>query len=235
MTSEKKDQIIPNHVAIIMDGNSRWAKEHNLPQWAGHESGMRAAKDIVEIAIKNGINYLTLYAFSMENWNRSSSEVACIMALMRRYMSEYAQEFIKKGIRIIFNGDLSLLDKDIRQSMHEIEQGSKLNDKFNLILAVSYSARNEIREAALNMVKDAINVDISDKFSFDKYINKYNIPDPDLLIRTGGERRISNFLLWQIAYTELYFSKKLWPSFKEEDFLEAINDFSSRERRYGKR
>ncbi|MDZ5762080.1 Isoprenyl transferase [Candidatus Cyrtobacter comes] len=228
-------QKAPKHVAIIMDGNSRWAKEMNLPQWKGHESGMQSAKNIVDIAINNKIQYLTLYAFSIENWKRDKSEVDVIMSLMRQYMSEYAEDFINKGVRIIFSGDLLLIDSDISQSMFDIEESSKLNKVLTLIIAVSYSARNEIREAAMNMVKDAHKIDTSNKMIFDEYINIHNIPDPDLLIRTGGEYRLSNFMLWQIAYTELYFSKKLWPSFEEKDLLEAIQDFNSRERRYGGR
>ncbi len=228
-------QKIPRHVAIIMDGNSRWAKGMGLPQWKGHESGMQAAKNIVDVAIHHKIQYLTLYAFSIENWNREKSEVDVIMSFMRQYMSEYAKDFIERGVKIIFNGDLSLIDSGLSSGMRDIERSSEYNKVLTLIIAVSYSARNEIREAAMNMVKDSHKIDTNNRMIFDEYINKHNIPDPDLLIRTGGEYRLSNFMLWQIAYTELYFSKKLWPSFGEQDLLEAIEDFNLRERRYGRR
>ena len=228
------------HIAIIMDGNGRWAKQRLLPKIIGHKNGVKSVEKIIESAQKLGIQYLTLYAFSSENWSRPQDEVNDLMSLFKHYLTTKAHKIIENGIRIIFIGNRSKISIDIVLLMEEIEEASKIN-QFTLIIAFSYGGRDEIREAALHMSHFLISQkhnqndikNIEPNF-FDQFINIHNIPDPDLLIRTGGDFRISNFLLWQLAYTELYFTNKLWPDFGHDDLLSAIYEFNSRERRYGK-
>ncbi|MDJ1257843.1 MAG: polyprenyl diphosphate synthase [Candidatus Midichloria sp.] len=227
--------IIPNHIAIIMDGNGRWAKQRMIPKKLGHRQGMVTAEKIVEECKKIGVNYLTLYAFSLENWLRKDEEVNDLMHLLRDYLNNRIGELVDSGIRLIFIGNRKLLPTDIQQKMVEVENISKQN-AFTLIMAISYGARDEIQRAAYNMadyiVHNKINKVPNDMF--ERFINPFNIPDPDLLIRTSGEQRLSNFLLWQLAYSELYFIEKFWPDFDKNDLLKAIEDFTLRERRYGK-
>ncbi len=227
---------IPEHIAIIMDGNGRWASKRRLPKLAGHKKGANVANDIVAACQKLGVKYLTLYAFSTENWNRSASEVNDLMDLFRSYLSKDINELAKKDVSIKFIGNKSLLPADIQSMISEVEVSSQANN-FKLILAISYGSREEIRNAAVKFAQDAIKQKIDLKKAspelFDQYLYTYGIPDPDLFIRTSGEYRISNFLLWQIAYAELYFTKVLWPDFNEAELKKAIEDFSTRERRYG--
>lgn len=228
---------IPQHIAIIMDGNGRWAKNNLLFKQLGYQKGLETAENVVEMSQKHGVKILTLYAFSSENWKRSESEVQDLMNLFRKYLKNNILKLSAKGVKIIFIGNKEQLPEDIRELMDEAEAQSQHNT-FILVLAVSYGARDEIRKAALAMAQDAVchnkDLDHLNLQDFDRFINIYNIPDPDLLIRTSGEYRISNFLLWQLAYTELYFTDTLWPDFAETDFIQALQSFSSRERRYGR-
>ena len=222
--------LIPNHIAIIMDGNGRWASQRKLPRNMGHEKGARAAKKIVEYCKQIGVNCLTLYMFSSENWDRPPEEVKSLMSLLKRYLRTQVASLIKNDVKIKFIGRKIRLDDEIKELMIDAE--NKSSDKsFNLTLAINYGARDEIRDAAEAYAKH-INSG-SNSLSFDDFLCTKGIPDPDLLIRTGGELRISNFLLWQLAYTELYFTKKLWPDFGKEDLLQAVEDYSARERRFG--
>ena len=226
----------PQHIAIIMDGNGRWAREKKLPKIIGYQKGIESAQKIIESSKDLGIKYLTLYAFSLENWHRPKEEVVKLMDMFRGYLKKDIEKLIKKDIRIIFIGDRSKLDEDIKISMKEVEDKS-LKNSFCLIIAMSYGAKNEIARAILKLSeqydKESLNKNNIEEL-IESVINPHKIPNPDLLIRTSGEKRLSNFLLWQIAYTELYFTNKYWPDFAKQDLLDAINDFNKRERKYGK-
>jgi undecaprenyl diphosphate synthase len=228
--------MLPQHIAIIMDGNGRWARERNLPKIIGYQRGIESAQKIIEYSKDLGIKYLTLYAFSLENWQRPKNEVAKLMNMFRDYLKNDIEKLIKKDIRIIFIGDRLKLDEDIRDSMKQVEDKS-LQNSFCVIIAMSYGARNEITSAILKLGeqydKESLNQNNIEEL-FESAINPHGIPNPDLLIRTSGEKRLSNFLLWQIAYTELYFTNKYWPDFAKQDLLDAIEDFNKRERKYGK-
>jgi undecaprenyl diphosphate synthase len=223
---------IPKHIAIIMDGNGRWAKSKVLPKAAGHKKGAQVANEVVKYCKSFGVEYLTLYAFSSENWHRPKEEVDDLMNLLRSYLKKDINELIKEDVRIRFIGNREVIAPDIVELMVKTEELSK-NNKFNLILAISYGSRDEIRNAALNFAKN-FNKD-SKLEDFDEYLYTKDIPDPDLLIRTSGEYRISNFLLWQLAYAELYFADVLWPAFGKEELIKAIESYSMRDRRFGKR
>ncbi len=231
-----KHSIIPQHVAIIMDGNRRWAQKESLPINEGYVQGAQTALRIAKRAKSIGIKYLTLYAFSLENWNRPSIEVDCLMHLLYHYLSEKIENIVSEGIRVIFIGKLTKLSPQILKLIRNIEEKSKHN-LFIVTIAFSYSGRDEIRQAALEMTKFFLSSDVKIREiaelapeTFDKFINSHNVPDPDLLIRTGNRLRLSNFLLWQLAYSELYFSEKFWPDFDEESFASALAAFSLRER-----
>lgn len=227
---------IPKHIAIVMDGNGRWASKRKLPKVAGHKKGANVAHEIVTVCQKLGVKYLTLYAFSTENWNRAESEVNDLMDLFRSYLAHDLNELSKKDVSINFIGNKQLLSADIQTMIQNVESSSQ-NNNFKLIIAISYGSREEIRSAAFKMASDAVNHKINlekvNSETFDQYLYTYGIPDPDLFIRTSGEYRVSNFLLWQIAYAELYFTKVLWPDFNEAELIKAIEEFSTRERRYG--
>ena len=228
--------MLPQHIAIIMDGNGRWAREKNLPKIIGYQIGIESAQKIIEYSKDLGIKYLTLYAFSLENWQRPKNEVAKLMNMFRDYLKNDIEKLIKKDIRIIFIGDRLKLDEDIRDSMKQVEDKS-LQNSFCVIIAMSYGARNEITSAILKLGEQYGNESLNQnniEELFESAINPHGIPNPDLLIRTSGEKRLSNFLLWQIAYTELYFTNKYWPDFAKQDLLDAIEDFNKRERKYGK-
>ena len=219
-----------------MDGNRRWATSKALSIKLGHKNGSKTAENIANQCKKLGVKYLTLYVFSKENWKRPKSEVAAVLTILQRYLDKDVNTFIESGIRISFIGDREDFSKKLRDSIDQVEALS-MNGSFHLILSLSYGSRDEIRKAAADFASYCIENDaLVDNKAFDKFIstNKLNIPDPDLLIRTGNEFRISNFLLWQIAYSELYFTPKLWPEFSEEDMIDAIAEFNRRERRYGK-
>jgi undecaprenyl diphosphate synthase len=219
-----------------MDGNRRWATSKALSIKLGHKNGSKTAETIANQCKKLGVKYLTLYVFSKENWKRPKSEVAAVLTILQRYLDKDVNTLIESGIRISFIGDREDFSKKLRDSIDQVEALS-MNGSFHLILSLSYGSRDEIRKAAADFASYCIENDaLVDNKAFDKFIstNKLNIPDPDLLIRTGNEFRISNFLLWQIAYSELYFTPKLWPEFSEEDMIDAIAEFNRRERRYGK-
>jgi len=229
---------IPKHVAIIMDGNGRWAKQHGLQRMFGHKQGVKTVHEITTAAAKLGIEYLTLYAFSTENWNRPKEEVNALMALLVETIRQETPTLMENNVRLLTIGDLSRLPEATRQKFMEcLEQTSK-NTGLNLVLALSYSSRWEIthavQQAAADIKAGKLNAEQINEETISQYLTTQGMPDPDLLIRTSGEYRISNFLLWQLAYSELYFTDKLWPDFCIEDFYEAIVDYQGRERRFGK-
>jgi undecaprenyl diphosphate synthase len=227
----------PLHIAIIMDGNGRWAKSRNLPRTAGHQQGAEALKDILEGCKEFGIKHLTLYAFSSENWKRPQTEITDLMGLLRLYLNRELATLHKNNICIRIIGDRTRLDKDIQDKITECEQLTQHNTALHLTIALSYGSRQEIAHAARRVAEEVasgrLSADDVTEESFSQYLYTAGTPDPDLLIRTGGEERLSNFLLWQSAYTELYFTDILWPDFKKEGLRAAIEEFKRRERRYG--
>jgi len=230
-----KDRI-PNHVAIIMDGNGRWAKQRDLDRTFGHREGINSVRDVIEAAAAVDIPYITLYTFSTENWNRPSEEIDALMALMVQAIVNETPDLLKNGIKLATIGDISRLPHQTRQALDKCIEDTSKCTKLTLVLALSYSSRWELVEAFKNISADIEHgkVDTINEELISSYLTTRNIPDPDLLIRTGGEYRISNFLLWQIAYSELYFTDTLWPDFRSEAFYEAILDYQGRERRFGK-
>lgn len=228
---------IPAHVAIILDGNGRWAKGKGMPRNYGHTQGAKNVEVICEEAWNIGIKYLTVYAFSTENWNRPEHEVNALMKLLRNYMKNCVKTAHKNHMRVRVIGDKSRLDADIRQSIAELEQETQNNDGLNFQIAINYGSRDEILRAVNQMLKDcrtgALQPGQVDERKFGSYLDMADIPDPDLLIRTSGEERISNFLLWQIAYSELYFCPVPWPDFDKKELMQAIEEYNRRDRRYG--
>ena len=226
------------HIAIIMDGNGRWAQKRLLPRSAGHKKGAENVKIIAKAANKLGVKYLTLYAFSTENWNRPKDEVDTLMSLLREYLHSDFQELHENNVRILFIGESYMLDDDIVKAMENLEKQTAQNTGLTLCFAISYGARQEMLQAVKNLACLLKKGDISesdvDIQTFSDMLYTKNIPDPDVLIRTGGEFRISNFLLWQLAYTELFFSQTQWPDFDEKELESIVTQFKSRERRYGK-
>lgn len=226
------------HIAIIMDGNGRWAQKRLLPRSAGHKKGAENVKIIAKAANKLGVKYLTLYAFSTENWNRPKDEVDTLMSLLREYLHSDFQELHENNVRILFIGERYMLDDDIVKAMENLEKQTAQNTGLTLCFAISYGARQEMLQAVKNLACLLKKGDISesdvDIQTFSDMLYTKNIPDPDVLIRTGGEFRISNFLLWQLAYTELFFSQTQWPDFDEKELESIVTQFKSRERRYGK-
>jgi len=231
-------QRLPRHIAIIMDGNGRWAKSKNKERFFGHQEGVESVRVITESATELGIEYLTLYAFSKENWNRPQEEVDALMELLVLSLEQEVKTFNKNNIKLSAIGDLENLPEKSRTTLQRVISDTSKNTKMTLILALNYSSRWEIFNAAKLMAIDFKNGVLSNEDlqenNFTKYLTTNNIPDPELLIRTSGEYRISNFLLWQLAYTELYFSNKYWPDFRQDELFEAIIDFQGRERRFGK-
>jgi undecaprenyl diphosphate synthase len=229
---------IPQHIAIIMDGNGRWAAQHGSARTRGHEQGVEAVRSTMEGAEEIGVKYLTLYAFSAENWKRPKSEVDALMSLLVQAIDNETEELMKYNVRLGTIGDIEKLPANVRNKLNECIRKLNTNTGLNLILALSYSSKWEIADAAKKMAYDLQEGKISPENINDKLLGKYMqsafLPDPELLIRTSGEYRISNFLLWQIAYTELYFTDKLWPDFRKEDLFNAVYDYQNRERRFGK-
>ena len=227
----------PRHVAIIMDGNGRWAAKNSLPRSAGHRKGAQTVRMVVEVCRELGISYLTLFAFSSENWKRPLAEIQTLMGLLRFYLRDEIDTLFEAGVRLKVIGDRARLEGDIQNLIQSAERRTKNNDKLNLAVALNYGGRQEILWAVKKIVSDVtlknLDVDNLDEKSFESYLETADIPEPDLLIRTSGERRISNFLLWQCAYSELVFVDTLWPDFEEQDFLLAIKEFHERDRRYG--
>lgn len=219
------------HIAIIMDGNRRWAKEKGLPSAMGHKKGVESLKKVVKAADKFGIKYLTMYAFSTENWNRKKEEVDFLMNLLAITMKNETKELNENNVKISFIGNLSALNKNLQDVLLNAKEVTKNNTGVNLQIAINYGARDEIITAVNEILKSGIKeVDVD---LFEKFLYTRNIPDPDLLIRTGGELRVSNYLLWQIAYSEIYVTKKYWPEFDEKALIEAVRAFKERQRRYG--
>ncbi len=225
---------IPEHVAIIMDGNGRWAKNRNKPRFYGHKEGMKRVKEIVETSKEFGIKVLTLFAFSTENWERPKEEVSFLMSLLKEYIKKEVKELKKNNIRLNFIGDLSKFSDDIKNLLNNsMKITSNCNDLM-LNIALNYGGRADILQAVKRIVSEKISEEEINEELFSNYLYTKGIKDPDLLIRTSGEYRISNFLLWQIAYTELYITDTLWPDFDKNEFKKALEDFSKRERRFGK-
>ena len=241
MTAELSIQntnfITPVHVAIIMDGNGRWAKARGLPRVSGHKEGAAAVKLTIQSAIKYGIRYLTLFSFSSENWRRPIEEVNDLMGLLRRYLRSEIEELHKNNVRLRVIGERTDLSPDIVALIEECERQTSNNTTLDLVIALSYGSRKELTNAVKLLIKKSalgeLKVDEIDEKMISNYLDTRDIPDPDLLIRTSGEKRISNFLLWQLAYAELVFIDRLWPDFKESDFADAISEYNRRERRFG--
>jgi undecaprenyl diphosphate synthase len=227
----------PNHVAIIMDGNGRWAKGNGLPRIVGHQKGAEAVKKAVQSAISMGVGYLTLFGFSSENWKRSASEINDLMGLLRFYLKKEIDELNREEVRLKVIGERNRLDKDIVLLIENAEQLTAANTRLTLTIALSYGSRAEITAAARKIAEDVVagrlKVEDIDETEVAGRLFTADIPDPDLLIRTSGEERISNFLLWQVAYSELVFIDTLWPEFSAEDFENAVIEYQGRERRYG--
>jgi len=228
---------LPNHIAIIMDGNGRWAKTQGKPRVFGHKNGVTSVREVTEAAAELGINYITLYAFSTENWSRPSFEVNALMTLLVETVKSELKTLNKNNIRLQAIGDLSKLPSRTYKTLMEGIEQTKDNTRMTLVLALNYSSRWEIVEAAKKIASEVqsgkINVEDIDSELFSSNLTTKDIPDPELMIRTSGEHRISNYLLWQAAYAEFYFTPVLWPDFKKDDFYQAIIDFQSRERRFG--
>ena len=229
---------IPEHVAIIMDGNGRWAKQRGLERWEGHKEGVETVRRVIDAAGHAGIKYLTLYAFSMENWNRPKEEVDVLMGLMVDAIVAETDNLMKEGIRVRAIGNLTDLPEKVRQKLNGLIEKTASNHNLTVVIALSYGARWEILNAAKQLMKDCQSGKVEDiesvtEMDFSGYLTTAGIPDPDLLIRTSGECRLSNFLLWQLAYTELYFLDKFWPDFEKEDLYLAVRNFQKRERRFG--
>ncbi len=230
----KSPDTIPNHVAIIMDGNNRWASEMNLPGVAGHQKGVERAREAVEFAVKKGIATLTIFAFSSENWGRSNEEVNLLMKLLNTALEEQVPNLIENSVQLNFIGDLSQFDRDLINQMKKSEDLTACNEKekkLDLVVAASYGGRWDIINA-VNSLKE-LNKDKISEEDLTSLLSTSKFRDPDLCIRTGKEKRISNFLLWQLAYTELYFPDLLWPDFDDEEFEKALLEYSTRSRRFG--
>ena len=228
---------LPKHIAIIMDGNGRWAKGKGKLRVFGHHNGVLSVRDVVEGSCEVGLKYLTLYTFSSENWNRPKMEVMAIMELLVSTIHKEIETFMKNNVRLNAIGELSMLPAKCHKELNNAIEKTSVNTGLTLTLALSYSSRREIVQAAraiaLKVQKGVLNINDIDEEVFENNLYTADIPDPELLIRTSGEFRISNYLLWQIAYAELYFTAKLWPDFRKEDLYEAIHDFQKRERRFG--
>ncbi len=228
---------IPRHVAIIMDGNGRWAKERNKNRIFGHKEGTKSVKSVVEAAHEIGVEYITLYAFSTENWNRPEKEISGLMSLLVSGIKEELNYLHKQNVKLSIIGDGKNISKNVKKAIDKAVEKTQNNTGLNVVIALSYSSRWEILNAVNNIIKDVSENKVSEQIDeqiFSSYLTTANIPDPELLIRTSGEVRISNFLLWQISYSELYFTEKFWPDFKKEEFFEAIYNYQNRERRFGK-
>jgi undecaprenyl diphosphate synthase len=227
----------PKHIAVIMDGNGRWARQRGLPRSRGHIEGASSAKQCVETCLEIGVEYLTLYTFSTENWRRPKEEIETLMGLLQRFLKDYTEDLRKRSVRLEAIGRLEEMPAGVQAQLRESIQATAGGKNLTTILAVNYSGRTEIVDATRKIVdevlagrlpKENINADL-----FQQFLYTHNWPDPDLFIRTSGEMRISNFLLWQLSYTEIYVTQKLWPDFRKQDLLEAVRQYGQRERRYG--
>ena len=223
---------IPQHIAIIMDGNGRWANEKGKERSYGHQAGVEAVRRITTACSNMGVKFLTLYTFSTENWNRPADEVSALMGLVLTSLED--EIFMKNNVRFRMIGDIERLPKEVQQKLHETEEHTAKNDHMTMTIALSYSSRWEIAEAAKKIVSEGIKADDITEDTISAHLQSHFMPDPDLLIRTGGELRISNYLLWQIAYSELYFCDTYWPDFDEGELQKAIESYQNRQRRFGK-
>ncbi len=222
---------IPKHVAVIMDGNGRWAQSRSLPRVAGHYEGVKRAEELVYTCMEYGISYLTLYAFSTENWKRPKEEVRALFSLFESYMKSKREEFIEHQISVNFIGRRDRLPKSLVKIMQETETITQNLNKIKVYIAIDYGGRDEILRAVNKILKSGAKE--VDEISFSSFLDLCNVPDPDILIRTAGEKRLSNFLLWNLAYTELYFTDVYWPDFTKEEFLRALEDYAKRKRKFG--
>ena len=226
---------LPQHIAVIMDGNGRWAKRRRLPRIAGHRAGIRAVRHAVEACARLGVPYLTLYAFSIENWKRPHTEIKLLMALLREYLRKEIAELNRQNIRLAVIGRVGELPKSVQADLQTAIEKTERNSGMRLTLALNYGARAELIDAVRALAEQlnrngAVPID---EATFSRYLYTHDVPDPDLLIRTSGELRLSNFLLWQVAYSEIWVTETLWPDFTQRDLFRAIIDFQKRERRYG--
>lgn len=230
-------QKIPKHVAIIMDGNGRWAKKRGLPKIAGHRAGVNSVREAIEASKGLGVNVLTLYTFSTENWKRPKHEISALFKLLESYIDKEADNLDKNDIRLCVIGRMEGLPQIVRDKLNKVIDQTKDNKSLILNIALNYGSRQEIIDAVKKIITDCNTGKVStgqiDESTFGKYLYTKDIPDPDLLIRTSGEMRLSNFLLWQMSYTEIYVTRKLWPDFKKNDFKKAVLEYQKRERRYG--
>ena len=234
----RENGAIPRHVAIIMDGNGRWARERNLPRPLGHRSGMKSVREVVEGSIEVGVEVLSLFAFSQENWQRPVTEIQALMSLLEEYIAREADELAAQGVRVQVLGDLARLTPPAAAAAAQLMERTAHNDRLLLNLFISYGSRAEIVRAAQQLAEEVragrMSVDDIDEDAIAERLFTTGVPDPDLLIRTSGEQRISNFMLWQVAYAELYMSPVLWPNFRRHELYAAILDFQNRDRRFGR-
>lgn len=230
---------VPEHVSIILDGNGRWAKQHHVPRNMGHAAGSKVVEQICEDAYNIGVKYLSVYAFSTENWKRSEEEVGALMLLLRNYLKDCVKRANTNNMRVLVIGDKTGLSKDIVETIDHLEEVTKDNTGLTFIIGLNYGGRDEIVRGIKKLSQDVLDgklavEDITEKV-FSGYLDTKGVPDPDLLIRTSGEQRLSNFLPWQLAYTEFYFPEVLWPDFNKDELIKAVEKYNSRERRFGGR
>lgn len=225
---------IPQHIAIILDGNGRWAKSKGMPRNYGHTMGAKNVEVILRAADELGIQYVTMYAFSTENWKRPDGEVEALMKLLNSYLKNCIKTARKNNMRVRVIGDVTALSSDFQEKIRKLEEESAHNTGLNFQIAINYGSRDEIIRAVRNIAKDGIEPEQITEQTLERYLDTHDIPDPDLLIRTSGEQRVSNYLLWQLAYSEFYFTDVPWPDFTPEELLKAVTDYSDRDRRYGK-
>ncbi len=229
---------LPKHVGIIMDGNGRWARRRGLPRYEGHKEGLKALERILDFNLMLRVPYLTVYAFSRENWQRDKKEIEELMSLAKRIINDKFSYFVQKGIKFLHLGETDMVDEEIVRAMRELEEATKDGEAYTLCVAFNYGGRYEIVSAVKKMYEDAkkglLSLESISEETLRKYLYHPDVPDVDLVIRTSGEQRISNFMLWRVAYSEFYFTEVLWPDFKEEDFIKAIKEYQARERRFGK-
>ena len=237
MSTDDPRRDVPNHVAIIMDGNGRWAQARGKPRLYGHHAGARRVREVVEAAGRMGVRYVTIFAFSTENWKRTQAEVSGLMQLFRRYLMRETRELIENGIRVRFIGDRIKLDETLVSLMDDLELATADNDAIHLTVALNYGGRDEIGRATKRLAREVaagrIDPESVDETTLARFLDTYVLPDPDLVIRTSGEARISNFLLWQSAYSEYEFVDTLWPDFTADEFRRVVASYARRERRYG--
>lgn len=233
-SSTHDSRLLPQHVAIIMDGNRRWAKQRNLSEIQGHKAGISSLKNAVKFAIEKNIEILTVYAFSKENWKRGPQWIKEFFLLFTSTLHDEIKELHENGVKITFIGDRSELSKDLYNKISESEALTQNNKALHLVIAFNYSGRNEIIRAVQSILSKSLSPHQINENNFHQFLDTKNIPDPDLVIRTSGEYRVSNYLLWQISYSEFVFIDKLWPDFDQEDFQKALDEYASRDRRYGR-